>query len=218
MIPVASEAGQAVQLILMDEVRSVRGGPFLPDLVAQVATRYRFVSFPTNISDFTQTQQPLKFQVGVINANEITIAINSLEIYNDGIVVNARHTDDADVVIEDFTGWATRQFGFREPITKIERRYFSAVVVDFEQSFGFVIDNFRRISETVSKAFNADRPFVFQRLALSGDSTQQVGHKTWQIEPRISQPFVQNRYFSTAHLRTSEHFEMLAALEALART
>ena len=81
MTPVASDVGQVVQLILMEEVRPLRGGTFPPDLIAAVTKRYRFTSFPT---DLTQITQVTKFQLGTIRTGDLYITINTLDIYNDG--------------------------------------------------------------------------------------------------------------------------------------
>ena len=77
------------------------------------------------------------------------------------------------------------------------------------------IDARIRLSEIVAKSFGIESGLDFIRLAIGNDPFQAAGHKTWQIEPRQTKPFVPNRYFSTAQLGTSAHFDMLAALEGL---
>jgi hypothetical protein len=212
MKPVSTEAGQALQLAVMDEVRPLRGGPFWPDVITKIAQRYRFVSpVPTDPA------QPAKFQVGVLELNDMTIPIISLEIYNDGIVVNARHTDDADAVMDDFVAWSMATLQLRESTTKIPRQYVSQVIVDLDGELNMFMRNFDALSSVISKAFGTQHTLHISRLAIGTEPIAGIplARSTWQIEPRIGQPIASNcRYFSTAPIPTSAHFDLLATLEA----
>ena len=207
---VSPEAGQAIQLFLIDEVRPLRGGPFLPDVIMNVVRRYRFVSFP---KEFVPGQG-LKFEHGV--ADEATgIAINGLEIYNDGIIINTTHTDDADIVMDEFLGWVRSELKLREPQTRIPRRYYSRVVVEFEAGLDNFIKKFETCSATVAQALGVSNPIHVARMVFAADPSSQA-LTSWQIEPRLGVPFEAKRYFSAAPLSTNAHLDMLAALERAA--
>lgn len=207
---VATETGQAIQLLKLEELRPLRGGAFVLDMIAEITERYRFAVPP---EDIIKNPNALKFQAGTILGPDRNININSLEIYNDGIVVNARHTDDADFVIDEFLSWSAAEFGMRERITFIPRTYFSAIVVDFDKAIEQIIGDFEEIRAIIAAAFGTEQNFRFLRFAITTDQTQAVGHRTWQIEPRAGLPRVEGRFFSTAHLPTDAHWEMLVKLE-----
>ena len=189
-------------------------GPFLPDAVTAITGRYRFVSAPTQ----TDPAQPIKFQTGAIVLNGITIPITSLEIYDDGIIINSHNTDDADAVMQDFMSWAIQEFNYRAPTTKFPRLYQSRIVVDLEESLNKFISNFDTVRRIITKFLTADEDTLnVLRLSIGPHPAGALPYRTtWFIEPRTQQPIVPNRYFSTAPLSTAEHIQLLSALEAAA--
>ena len=211
---ISSETGQSLQLIVMDEVRPLRGGPFLPDAAAAITRRYRFVSVPAQ----TDPAQPIKFQTGAIELDGITIPITSLEIYNDGIIINSLTTDDADAVMDDFISWRKQEFQFREPTTKLPRQYQSRIVVGLDRSLNKFISHFQEMKTTLAKFFQTDEDTLnLLRLSIGPHPAGALPYRTtWLIEPRTVQPIVPNRYFSAAPLSTTAHIELLSALEAVA--
>lgn len=212
---ISSENGQALQLIVMDEVRPVKGGGlFLPDFISRVMDRYRFLS----TSNQTDPTQPFKFQTGVVELDGEAIPITSLEIYNDGIIVNSRNTEDADKIMDEFFEWALAEFHLREPTTEIPRTYQSRVVVAFDRSLNTFLNHFVAIKDVLTKAFDADGVDLnVVRLTIGPHPPGTLPYKsTWAIEARTIGPFVPNRYFSAAPLSTPAHLEMLAELEATA--
>jgi hypothetical protein len=145
------------------------------------------------------------------------IQITSLEIYNDGIIVNSSHTADCDLVMDDFIVWALRQFNLREPETKIPRIYLSRIVVQFEAGLDLFIVKADKMKQIIARAFGGGQELEIARLIIGPRAGTPVPYQhTWQIEPRIGQPHVTNRYFSQAPLTTDAHVEMLNTLENMA--
>lgn len=211
---ISPETGQALQLIVMDEVRPVRGGLVVPDRVAEIQRRYQFTPFSAP-PDLTQ---PLKFQMGFIELDGIPISVTSLEIYVDGVIVNTRHTDDCDIVMDDFLAWAITQFNLREPETKIPRIYLSRIVVELESGLDLFIKKAETMKRIISDAFGKEQKLEVARLVIGPPSGTPIPYQhTWQIEPRIGQPHAANRYFSQAPLSTNAHVDMLIALEDMVR-
>src|ERR1700758_4577778 len=101
---ISHHSGQSLQLVVMDEIRPLRGGVFSGDLAAAIVQRYGFTK-----GDPLVPGQPAKFQTGVFRS-EITIPIEALEIYQDGVLVRSTATDDADIVLNDFASWLTERF------------------------------------------------------------------------------------------------------------
>jgi hypothetical protein len=211
---ISSETGQSLQLIVMDEVRPLRGGPFLPDAAAAISRRYRFVTVPAQ----TNPGQPIKFQTGAAELNGITIPITSLEIYSDGIIINSLTTDDADAVMDDFLSWSIQEFHYRAPTTQLPRQYQSTIVVGLERSLTTFISHFEEIREILVRFFKAEEDTLnVLRLSIGPHPPGALPYRTtWSIEPRTAQPIVANRYFSAAPLSTASHIELLSALEAAA--
>jgi hypothetical protein len=198
----------------MDELRPLRGGVFLPDLVEEIKGRYRFLSAPTKFDP----NQSNKFEGGVAELDGLTIPVLSLEIYSDGVAVNARNTDDTDLVMDDFLGWLAERYRFREPRTVVPRRYYSRIVVDFDDSAGETfLANFRDLRAIITKAIGAEQPLELTQLNFGPHPPGELPNLwTWILQPRASQPYVPNRYFSAAPLSTGAHIEMLRELEAAA--
>jgi hypothetical protein len=211
---VSSEIGQSLQLIHMDEVRPLRGGTFVPDMVAELVRRYRFQSFPTKV----EPNQPAKFEYGVREFGGITIPIGSLEVYTDGILVNTINTDDSDAILDDFLPWALELFKLREPRTWLPRRYQSRIIVDFGNSAGETFfKNFVDLGKIVTRTFGSERDLGITQISFGPHPAGELPYLyTWTFQPRVGQPYVPNRYFSAAPLSTPVHFEMLVALEAAA--
>jgi hypothetical protein len=208
---VSTETGQAIQLFMIDEVRPLKGGPFLPDVIANVARRYRFVSLPKEFGP----GQALKFETGFA-ADAGGIPINALEIYNDGIIVNTTHTDDADIIMDEFLGWIKTELKFREPQTKIPRRYYSRIIVELDEGLDNFIANFETCGKIVTRALGISNSMHVARMVFAVDPSPQP-LTSWQIEPRLGVPFEAKRYFSAAPLSTNAHVDMLAALERAAK-
>jgi hypothetical protein len=211
---ISPESGQSLQLVVMDEIRPLRGGVFLPDLASEIIQRYRFASPPAQLDP----AQPVKFQTGVLHAGEITMPITSLELYTDGVIVNSLNTDDADMILDDFASWVAVRFKLRQPFTHLTRKYQSRIIVSLGESLDRFVSHFQIISRIVSKALGSDNELHVTRLTIGPHPPGQLPLvTTWNIEPRAGQPFVPNRYFSSAPLSTSAHIELLTQLEAAAR-
>jgi len=217
---IATELGQALQLFAADELRPSKG-LYVPDVVRAISERYRFIKVPV---EFPAEIQNLKFETGVITIRGETIPILNLDIYGDGIIVNVRHTTDADKVLDDFLGWATRTLEFRNIQTQFPRQYFSSIVVDFDLSISRLIKKFDHICDVLSAAFEREnqeahyKPYL-SHLSFSPDPAEAspFARAAFTIEPRAGIPFSNNRYFSTAPLITESHLESLQEIEDVLR-
>ena len=83
------------------------GQPYLPHIAAQVAERYRFGSAPHSIEELGGNKA--EFRHGLFEGN----AIETLEVYNDGIIVTSRSdTDFIDRFIDDLVTWLENDHGY----------------------------------------------------------------------------------------------------------
>jgi hypothetical protein len=216
---ITTEFGQALQLLVMDEIRPATP-LFAPDFYAAIAERYSFVSNPIN-NIIEAMKSGAKFNVGKAAINGQSVSIAELGIYNDGIIVNAHHTDAADLVMDDFIEWATQRFGFRRAQTHIPRRYASNVVVEFDAAIDSAVVGFNKIRKLAVDAVRAHGQEIelhVTRLTFAPDPTATIGlGATFFIEPRAGRPFSERRYFSGAPLATNGHLAWLEAFEKAVR-
>ena len=205
------EEGRSLQLIAAEEIRPLRGGPFLLDAASAVIQHYKFVTVPEKF-DMNEAR---KFQNGVIVINGLSIPILSFEIYNDGFLVSTRNTDESDLVLNEFLEWATDTFQFRRPVTLVPRQYVSRVIVDFDQKFDNFAKSFNILSVTVAEALglSADQLCITEMQVGPFPPPQYVYKSTWNLWKRVSEPMVANRYISLMPLATAAHLEFLRRIE-----
>jgi hypothetical protein len=209
--PIGYEEGRSLQLISADEIKPLRGGPFILDVAAAIAARYRFISVPQNLAP----DQSRKFENGVIMISTLTIPINSFEIYGDGLLVSTCNTDESDLVLDDFLEWVITQFGLRRPTTLVPRKYVSRIIIDFDHMLDAFAKPLAVLSETPAQAFGMDtgRLCLTQVQVGPFPPTQYVYQSTWTLAKRINDPMVANRYISSAPLSTADHLKFLEQIE-----
>ena len=217
---ISYEFGQSLQMIRMDEVRPLHG-IYMPDVILKIGNRYRFVTRPMEIN--AETANAITFEIGIIQIGDQQTAIASLGVYNDGILVVCRDTNDADRVTDDFISWATEEFSLRQIQTHIPRKHTSHVVVDFDVSLDAIVSSFTAIASIFELALKADQgvqiaPRV-QRLVLASDPLDglPLAQTSFTLEPRSGTPFSSQRFFSAAPMSSEAHLNMLTAIEDVLR-
>jgi hypothetical protein len=206
---VAHEEGRSLQLISMEEVRPLRGGIHPPDLLSIIIQRYRFVSYPQSY----EPNKAVKLETGVIDISSITIPVLAMEIYQDGLLISTRNTEDSDLVLDEFIDWLVRDFGFRPPITIVPRKYTSRMVVDIDGELEGLISSLRVLGEVASAAFNAVDLSVNNLQVGPFPPGQYPYQATWSLARRILDPLIRTRYLSSAPLSSPDHFEFLLNVE-----
>jgi hypothetical protein len=216
---ISLEAGRAVNLIVMEEVRPLHGIS-LRDFIEAIAERYQFSSVPDPKVAATSSQ-PTTFKNGEIELNGDKIIIDDLTIYSDGIGVETKHTDKAALVLEDGVAWFSRSFNLRAPMTPVKRAYSSTVIVEFDNPVEQSLKNWNAIQSLLKDAIKKreadDSGLSLTRIVFSTDPTiPREGYtSTFQLERRADVPYARNRYFCVAPLDTESHLAYLTALDAL---
>jgi hypothetical protein len=208
---VGHEEGRSLQLISMDEVRPVRGGVYPIEALSKIIAKYKFVNYPKVYEPNTT----LKFETGVAEVSTTQIPILALEIYSDGLLISTRNTDDSDLVLDQFIEWSVQEFGFREPMTIVPRRYVSKMVVDIDGEFDNLSASFRVLGAVAARSFNVPTESLsIVNLTVGPYPPPQYPYQTtWQFFRRVVEPLVPNRYLSTAPLPSSGHYDFLVNLE-----
>lgn len=212
---VSGELGRVVQLFVADEIGPF-GGIYIPDLYQLISERYGFVKQ----SDMAKVLEAgAKFEQGRLKIGDKNINILELTIYNDGIIVNGRHTDDASIVMDDILVWGKKAFGLRDPETKIARKYVSHVVVDFNKPIDNALRGFdiirRNLNDFYKQTYGTGVVYDLFRISLAIDPQAVPLHTFTEfgIERRVGVPYSKNRFFSVAPLTTKAHLSLLEVVE-----
>jgi hypothetical protein len=209
---IAHEEGRSLQLISMDEVRPLRGGVFPIEAMAKLISKYQFTTYPK----IFEQNAVLKFEIGITQVDALQIPILGLEIYSDGVLVSTRSTDDSDLVLDQFFAWTTKEFGLRERMTIVPRKYISKIVIDIDGGFDNLAAPLSVFGAVISSAFGVPTESGLSIVHLQAGPhppTPYPYQTTWQLVRRIAEPIVPNRYLSTAPLSTVAHYEFLENLE-----
>jgi hypothetical protein len=195
------------------------GKVFAPDLMTAIAERCEFRKFP---QDFGKKQEPAGavFEIGKWNDQPI----NKLTIFNDGVVLEtSSDTDDTDATLHQLLMWAKKEIGINYEPEMIRRKLFTSNLVVYSD---MQLDSLHPIlkelaafvSSDTSKQFN--HQFVYRTAGITlgtNTLTSKFAPTVFSIERRIDVPDSENKYFSTAPLRTSEHLSLLEKLEKALR-
>ena len=194
------------------------GQPYLPHVAAQLAERYRFGGAPNSIGDLGGNK--VEFKQGLFEGN----AIETLDIYNDGIVVASRSDSDfIDQFIDDLSLWLEKNHGLSVIETHTVRKmYDSTLLVETDGDIFKPLDAYagvlRMIEKTLQDSSGLSVQYQNFGLVLSADQTQNPALKPipFRFERKEGIEFSRCQFFTSAPLRTKQHLEILEQLEQLA--
>jgi hypothetical protein len=214
---VSIHRAQVFQRFVPDEVRPEQD-IYLPRLYELAREKYGFI----NASDITKASaEGVKFQGGKVVCEGREIAVESMSVHSDGIIVACRSTSDGDLVVDDAVEWGISFWGWRRPKTIIPRVYTSWIIVDFHSSTSTLFRNFAKLQKLIADAHEeaggARLDFEVAKLSIAADpkSLPQFTNTEYLIDRRQDTPFSQNRFFCSAPLRTDAHLRLLEKLERL---
>ena len=209
------ENSRVVSLYRME--RAV-GQAYFPEFAAQVAERYRFNSAPISVGDIVGDKA--EFKHGLFEGN----AIDTLDIYNDGIIVASQSDSDfIDNFIHDLNSWLEKDRGisFIETHT-VNKIYESILLVETDRDIFKPFEAFANILPMIESALedasNLNVKYENFGLALSADHTLNPALKPipFRFERKEGIEFSRRQYHTTAPLKTGQHLEILERLERLA--
>ncbi|WP_193370078.1 hypothetical protein [Pelagibius marinus] len=220
-----AENGRVLSLFSQDDIQP-QMGYHLPDIVEGIVARYLFASFPEDKRLSGDSQEgPLRFKTGRFVHSNTPIYIHLMDVYRDGVVVEATSTDYAEIVADDLLSWAEEQFGFRFSEASMRRVYTSSVVVEFDLDVNYSLAAFEQVSAAYTAAmrrFRAiDETVNVTKIQLGVDPTRLTSRQLgadFIIERRVNCPHDSNRFFCDAPLPTLDHVELLKTFEALLKT
>jgi len=191
------------------------------ELIEQIKDRYGFSVAPAHQP--AGAQQPIMvFQDGALVQKEARIPIYQLFLFGDGGAIVARHTDEANAVLDDLIAFLGDAFGFRYQSTTLERLNTSNIVVDLDPSFTWSTPSFSIMRNLIHKTMGDNFKYHLKRITFGVDSSVNPPSITsvkqfigcdFIIEARANSPIDSNRFFSSAPLPTNDHIYYLEKLE-----
>jgi len=191
------------------------GQVYFPDLVREVAEKYRFKKSPTTLEE-----HDLRKGVEFLQGKAGRKPIQKFVIWDNLLVLETRaSTDESKAILEEILLWGAEKFGLSYAPGRIKRfAYISDVSfhsdVPLLELNPAVANLARKTSEALSEIWQ--EPVLYQGVSL------RVGHDPAErkfpiapflIERRSDVRFSQKKYFSEAPLPTEMHWEMLEYFE-----
>ena len=211
----AIEMSRVTSLFRMERTS---GQPYLPQVAAQLSERYRFGSAPHAIEDLGGNKA--EFKHGLFEGN----AIETLEVYNDGIIVTSRSdTDFIDKFMDDLGLYLKENMGISVIKTHVVHKlYESVLVVETDRDIFKPFDAYASIVRMIDGALRASSGLEVQyqnfSFGLCADDTQNPAIKPipFRFERKLGIEFSLNQFQTTAPLKTKQHLEIIENLEQLA--
>lgn len=219
---IGTELGRYGLFFSAEEVRPLQGVP--PQLSTKaIRERYGFEYAPNFSLPWEEVQKEgFKFKLGKFSREGKDALISELGIYNDGIVVNAFTTEDAEAFCNDLLDWGKKTFGFRDFLNPPRHIYASQITVQFAASVDHLIRSFDEITHLfgniLAKAYKLNFPLELQAVAFDYDHL--IVPPTYDlvrfiIERRINTKYEEGVFWCQAPLPTSIHIEALETFEKL---
>ena len=206
--------GRAFALFQIEDLNP-EGTIYYPDLAAGLVKRYGFQKYPTKPEDFDESKG-IEFHTGRLGET----VINKVAIFTGGIHVDTNaSTDASEMILQDALTWAAKEFAiaFRPEMLK-RWAYVSQITFHSEVPILSLHAVLTKISKKLSKEVNDHfgQPLEYQPVSLSllfDTLTTQSGTAPFTIQRREGVPFSDNKYFSTAPVKTKVHFALIEQIE-----
>jgi len=198
------------------------------ELVDAVQRRYQFRQVPTvqDIFSGASANQPSNFIFGKIerDGKHENIEHITLTYYGNWgttiAVATKTNTEIGEYVLEDLERWAAKEYNINTtPL--VATTYHSQLHVEFDRDLNERFKALKPIGEIISQRLRtygfAEYP-DFEPIGFSMhiDPTKPARYAAaFSVERLASTPFESNLYVAQAPLKTTDHVEVLQALEAL---
>jgi len=213
---IGPEGGRVIGLFAAEEIRSP-AGLIASDFVHAVKERYKFQSIPDITSGDLSN---LSFKTGEAEIQGRRFAIREFVLLTQGAVADALTTDDAEAFLRDLLEWGMQTFGWREPIT-LNIRYFSAVVVEFDEPILDLLKGFRDVCGIFNAAlwnnYGLKQQYGVRNLTFSCDPAELPSSAVATdvgIQRRLEIPFSANRFYCNGPFKSAEFINLLERAEA----
>ncbi len=182
-----------------------------------IIRRYEFIKFP-RLSEI-DLQKGAMFEGGRFENKKGNVIIISMQIFNDGFVVDSRSsTDDSEDFLKEMLSYLTDKYGlanYKSALRKIN--YVSQLYITTDKSLEIINPKFKTISEYLNKNTVGFDTISFELGGIQfwNDQVNKDNPSPFTLERTLNTPFSEKRYFSTSCLRTEQHLELLEILDKL---
>ena len=194
------------------------GQPYLPHYVTHLAERYHFSRSPQSFEELGGSK--VVFQHGLFDGS----AIETLEVYNDGIVVTSKSDSDLiDKFLDDMSVYLDENMGISLIKTHIVNKLYESVLVvetdrDIFKPFAAYSGMARMMEIALRDLCGLEVKYHNFGFGLSADEAQNPALKPtpFRFERKIGVEYSLNQFHTAAPLKTKQHLEILENLEQLA--
>ena len=191
------------------------------EIIQAIKDEYSFQNFP-NADPGVPLSPRMGFAGGKFNKADEPFGILALVMEQNGDIVQAITTDQADLVLDDLARLLDERFGFRVRSSTRRRAYTSNLVVEFDAAIDKSLDKISRIGTSINRMTEGVKQVALTRLAFGEtrttppvDQVSMVEAADFLIERRVSQPMAENRYYCSAPLKTADHIRLLEEIEKI---
>lgn len=195
------------------------GGMNGPEAISKIQQRYEFLKTPDpGMTREEAAKAGYKFGTGQIPLKGKKNVVVEFAIYTDGIVADARNSETAEIFLDDVIHYMQSEFEFRQFNTEPKKYFWNQLIVEFEKPLGKLFPSLEKISGAISRYLNIDTSMNLARFDLQAEkgAADSTGPSPKLVlERRIGVPFKNERYYSSAPLRTRDHVAVLEEIERL---
>lgn len=191
------------------------GGQNERQVIGAIAERYNFGTSPNVSSRAELERNGLVYELGFFETELGEATIHRLSIHNDGVIVRANKTGDAEVFFDDLTNWLVEGYGCREVNKK--SLYSSDIVVEFEKPAKNIFAKYDKMVDIILSSVDEHREVsaaAFNGLIIEFEG-KSTGIPKFIIERREGTSIKDECYFCSAPLSTERHLQTLEEIERL---
>lgn len=196
-------------------------GIYYPAAMAGFIGRYKFIGYPSLDQFLTSTNSGsgVELKHGVFEDT----AIESFQIYRDGVVISARaNTSLHDRFLEDVKNWIVEDLkGSVIQNHAQNRMYESCFIFEPAKDLFKHLSNFQKVQtklvDMVRRNSNLKAEFQPFSFSFGADHNLIPGIRpsAFQIERWASADFSMNKFFSRAPVQTDQHVQLIELMEGL---
>lgn len=195
------------------------GGVYYPELTAALVERYGFVKYPTSLDEFDE-DKGIEF-IGGKSGKQV---IEKLVILSSGIYLDTqRDTGTSERLWFEMMEWAVQKFGLTFKREMVKRcAYVSNITFHSDAPMLSTIPLFEQIgsitSSEVERNFGKRLDYKPAAISITFDQlSTKLGTAPFTVQRREGVPFEDNKYSSTAPLKTEVHLDLLERWERAVR-
>lgn len=213
------EVTQVLLARVLQMVKPIGGGVYLPEIARRLSAKYEFVAAPKDEELISpDPSKGAEFKHGRMSIGDRSIIIQQLTVFNDGVVVDTTtSTDDSDQFLTDLARWAKEMIPDAESVGP--RYYVSNLEVRMEAEIERYAPSIRSIENRIGILLNGykiEAPrFEVAGVKLHFDQIGKLGPQPieFNLERRANVPYEKNVWFAQAPLKTADHMNLLLDLE-----